>query len=422
MHNRSIAVVGLGYVGLPVAVAFSKKYKTVGFDISKQRIEQLKNGIDQTNEVHKDDLTSENLIFSSKLEDIAASDFYIIAVPTPIDTAKRPDLSTLGKASKLISEVIRSGDIVVFESTVYPGVTEKFCLPILEEYSSLRAGRDFFIAYSPERINPGDKQHTFTKIKKIVAAQTEESLSIVSKIYASVIDAGIYEASSIQVAEAAKVIENTQRDINIAFVNELSLIFEKIGLSTHEVLQAASTKWNFLHFKPGLVGGHCIGVDPYYLTYLAESIGYHPDVILSGRRINDRMGKHIAERAVKAMIKENIPLTKTSTAILGITFKENCPDVRNSKVIDIINELNTYNIHTVIHDPIASKKDVLNSLNIELSEFNAILEAKIVIIAVAHDVFSQPDIIKYLNSVDLIIDVKNFLKDTKLIKPKIVTI
>lgn len=411
MHNRKIAVVGLGYVGLPVAVAFSKKSKTIGFDISQKRIDELRKGIDQTNEVEISELSSENLLFTSNKDELMDADFYIVAVPTPIDEAKKPDLSILAEASSIVGKVLKPNDIVVFESTVYPGVTEKFCLPILEELSKLKSGKDFFVGYSPERINPGDREHTFTKIKKIVSAQTSESLHIVSEVYSSVVEAGIYEASCIQVAEAAKVIENTQRDINIAFVNELSLIFEKIGLSTHEVLEASSTKWNFLPFKPGLVGGHCIGVDPYYLTYLAESVGYHPEVILSGRRINDRMGKNIAERAVKSILLHGISIHRLSVGVLGFTFKENCPDVRNTKVIDIISELANYQINTYVHDPIVSKDEVLIHYNLEMSELSAFKGLKVIILAVAHNAFLNEKVLTILGQAELIIDCKGVLGD-----------
>lgn len=420
MHNRKVAVIGLGYVGLPVAVAFSDKGKTIGFDVSQERIDELKKGFDKTGEVDSKELKKENAVFTSDKKTLKQADFYIVAVPTPIDEAKKPDLSLLENASTCIGSVLKPGDIVVYESTVYPGVTEEVCLPLLEQVSGLKGGKDFFVGYSPERINPGDKLHSFTKIKKIVAGDTAKSLEIVSSVYSSVVEAGVYEASSIKVAEAAKVIENTQRDINIAFVNELSLIFGELGISTHEVLEAANTKWNFLPFKPGLVGGHCIGVDPYYLTYLAESIGHHPDVILSGRRINDRMGKCIAERTVKAIIKEGMPIQRASVAILGFTFKENCPDVRNTKVYDIVSELDTYQINSLVYDPIANKSDVLREYGLELSELTALSDVKVAVVAVAHDVFLDKKMIDYLNQLDLIIDIKNALSDH--VKTKKITI
>lgn len=420
MHNRTIAVIGLGYVGLPVAVAFSKIGQTIGFDILQSRIEALQKGVDETNEVSKKDLDNETLLLTSDVADLKSADFFIIAVPTPIDDAKKPDLSILADASKLVSGVLKKKDIVVFESTVYPGATEEFCVPLLELYSGLKVGVDFSLGYSPERINPGDKEHTFTKIKKIVSAQNEETLEIVSEVYASVVEAGVYKASSIKVAEAAKVIENAQRDINIAFVNELSLIFEKIGISTHEVLEAANTKWNFLPFKPGLVGGHCIGVDPYYLTYVSESVGYYPEVILSGRRINDKMGKYIAEKTVKLMISKGVALERSSVAILGVTFKENCPDVRNTKVVDIVTELKSYNINSLIYDPLADKNEVLKKYNIELSQLKSMLHLKVVIIAVAHNQFHSQEMTDFLNNADVIIDVKDFFKGSTSAKRGII--
>ncbi|MGE4294602.1 MAG: Vi polysaccharide biosynthesis UDP-N-acetylglucosamine C-6 dehydrogenase TviB [Campylobacterales bacterium] len=354
-----IAVIGLGYVGLPLAAEFGKKYETVGFDISIKRIEELREGHDRTLELTSEQIrAAARLSFASKLEQIADCTVFIVTVPTPIDDHKNPDLTPLIKASESIGKVLKKGDIVIYESTVYPGCTEEDCVPVLEKHSGLAFNKDFFCGYSPERINPGDKEHTVSKIRKVTSGSTPEIADRVDALYASIITAGTYKASSIKVAEAAKVIENSQRDINIAFVNELALIFGKMGIDTNEVLEAAGTKWNFLPFRPGLVGGHCIGVDPYYLTYKAESIGYHPQVILSGRRINDGMGAYVASQTVKLMIKKGHKIEGAKVLVLGITFKENCPDIRNSRVIDIIGELRDFGCNVEVCDPWADEAEV----------------------------------------------------------------
>ncbi len=347
-----IAVVGLGYVGLPLAVEFGKHYPTVGFDISPARIAELKSGKDHTLEVDEDELAeATQLTYTDNIEDIAACNTYIVTVPTPVDKYNRPDLTPLTKASETLGKVIKKGDVAIYESTVYPGATEEDCIPVIERVSGLKFNVDFFAGYSPERINPGDKEHRFTTIKKVTSGSTPEIADFVDKLYASVVVAGTHKASSIKVAEAAKIIENTQRDLNIALVNELSLIFNIMGIDTEAVLQAAGTKWNFLPFHPGLVGGHCIGVDPYYLTHKAQSLGYHPEVILAGRRINDRMGKHVADQVARLMTKKRIHMVGSRVLVMGLTFKENCPDLRNSKVIDIIKELKTFNADVDVYDP-----------------------------------------------------------------------
>ncbi|MCF6764287.1 nucleotide sugar dehydrogenase [Thiotrichales bacterium 19S3-7] len=412
MRDRKISVIGLGYVGLPVAVAFGQKHQVVAFDINKRRIETLKAGHDFTLEVTDDQLQVANLLITGDTLDLQKADFHIIAVPTPIDHANKPNLTPLLEASKTIGSVLKKGDIVVYESTVYPGATEEECVPILEQESNLICGVDFFVGYSPERINPGDKQHTFTKIRKVVSGQTAEICDIIAGVYESVIEAGVFKASSIKVAEAAKVIENSQRDINIAFINELSRIFHLMGINTYEVLEAAATKWNFLAFKPGLVGGHCIGVDPYYLTYKAEQLGYHPEVILSGRRINDSMGKYVAELTVKEMIKQDIPIRNNQVAILGFTFKENCPDVRNTKVLDIINELKSYNIKPIVIDDQADKEDAQNAYGVKISPIEELTLCDSVIIAVAHDDFKTKKINDLIKTKKVIVDVKNIFSDS----------
>lgn len=411
MHNRKISIIGLGYVGLPVAVAFGKKQEVIAFDISEKRVSELKEGIDNTKETTLDELKSSELLFTTNPDDLKNADFHIVAVPTPIDKSNRPDLSPLVNVSTMLGKIIKKGDIVVYESTVYPGVTEEECMPILEKYSGLKGGVDFFVGYSPERINPGDKKHTFTQITKVVAGQNDEIRKIVASVYGSVVEAGIYEASSIKVAEAAKVIENTQRDINIAFVNELAIIFNKLGISVHEVLEAAKTKWNFLPFEPGLVGGHCIGVDPYYLTYKAEQVGYHPEVILSGRRTNDNMGKYIAERTIKEMIKKDMPIRNNKVGILGFTFKENCPDVRNTKVIDIVRELESYHIEVKVYDPIADADSAMKEYNISLCSLDEIKNLEILIVAVAHSKIKEKAFQEQFTNAKIITDVKNVARD-----------
>ena len=407
MMNRKISVIGLGYVGLPLAVAFGKKSPVIAFDIKESRISELKAGVDNTLEVEIDELRQAQLSFTSDPEDLNQADFHIVAVPTPIDDSKRPDLTPLLKASETIGSVLKMGDIVVYESTVYPGATEEDCVPVLEKISGLTCGVDFFVGYSPERINPGDKEHSFTKITKVVSGQTPEILKVVSDVYSSVVEAGVYEASSIKVAEAAKVIENTQRDINIAFINELKIIFDKMDINIYEVLESAKTKWNFLDFKPGLVGGHCIGVDPYYLTHKAQQLGYQPEVILAGRRINDGMGKYIAEQIVKKMITNNIHVHGSKVGVLGFTFKENCPDVRNTKVVDIINELKCYCIEPVVYDPVADSDNAYKYYGVKLNKIDDLKTCKVIIVAVAHEVFKSTSVVKLLSSCEIIIDIKN---------------
>ncbi len=404
--NNNIAVIGLGYVGLPLAVEFGKKLNTIGFDINLDRIQELKNGYDRTLEVDEANLkSSTQLSFTNDLEQLKQANFFIITVPTPIDKNRRPDLTPLKKASETVGKVLKKGDIVVYESTVYPGCTEEDCVPILERVSGLKFNVDFFCGYSPERINPGDKVHTVTKILKITSGSTPETAETVNQVYLSIIEAGTYKAPSIKVAEAAKVIENCQRDINIAFVNELSLIFERMNIDTIQVLEAAGTKWNFLPFRPGLVGGHCIGVDPYYLTYKAEELGYHPEVILSGRRINDNMGAWVANKVVKLLIHKGHTVNKSNVLMLGMTFKENCPDIRNSKVIDIIHELKEFGTNVEIYDPWADNEEVKHEYGVELIK-NIDKKYDAVVLAVAHDEFETFDLSKISHDTTVIFDVK----------------
>lgn len=406
---RTISIVGLGYVGLPVAVAFGKKHKTIGFDINRMRINELRDGFDHTGEVIAEDIASADILFTDSIDDLRLADFHIVAVPTPVDSANQPDLTPVLKASETVGRALKSGDIVVYESTVYPGVTEDECVPVLERVSGLVCGKDFFVGYSPERINPGDKEHTFTKIKKVVSGQNTETLEIIAQIYESVVIAGVHRASSIKVAESAKVIENTQRDLNIALMNELAIIFDHMGIDTNDVLDAAGTKWNFIKFTPGLVGGHCIGVDPYYLTHKAEKIGYIPQVILAGRRINDGMGKFIAQRTVKEMIHAGHNILGSRVTVLGLTFKEDCPDLRNSKVIDIIRELEEYGIDVQVCDPLADRTDALREYGIELLSFSEIKKAEALVLAVAHKEYRGLSIEKIkslMNRNPLLIDVK----------------
>ncbi len=355
MHSRKIAVIGLGYVGLPVAVAFGKQSAVVGFDINAERIQNLNNGYDETNEYSPEDLKDTDIQYTTDIEQLKKADFFIITVPTPITKAKQPDLRPLIKASETIASALKKGDVVVYESTVYPGTTEEKCIPVLEKLTGLKAGTDFGVGYSPERINPGDKEHTFTNILKIVSGLTPHDLDTIADTYLSVVTAGVHKSPSIKVAEAAKVIENTQRDLNIALMNELTIIFDRMGISVYDVLDAAGTKWNFLPFKPGLVGGHCIGVDPYYLTHKAQKVGYNPEVILAGRRINDNMSIFIAQKIIKTMILEGLQVKGAKVGVYGITFKENCPDTRNSKVFDMIEELESYGIEIVAFDPVAKQ-------------------------------------------------------------------
>ncbi|HET7670579.1 MAG TPA: nucleotide sugar dehydrogenase, partial [Burkholderiales bacterium] len=381
----TVAVVGLGYVGLPVAVAFGRHRPTIGYDLSKKRVENLRHHVDATGEVATAELMeAKHFRATSYPAELAQADYIIVAVPTPINSARQPDLTPLESASETVGRYMKAGATVIYESTVYPGCTEEVCVPILEKASGMRWKQDFHVGYSPERINPGDKEHRFETIRKIVSGDSAETLEKVADIYGSVVKAGVYRASSIKVAEAAKVIENTQRDINIAFVNELAIIFEKMGIDTHEVLKAAGTKWNFLPFRPGLVGGHCIGVDPYYLTHKAELLGYHPEVILAGRRINDSMGQHIARKTVQQMIHAGRNIKGARVNVLGLTFKEDVPDIRNSKVIDIIRELHEFGVETFVHDPTASADDALHEYGVRLTDWESLPSADAVILAVAH--------------------------------------
>lgn len=388
---KTISVIGLGYVGLPISVSFARRgYKVIGYDINKEKVKLYCKGVDPTNEVGNDVLRNlKDLVFSSESVDLQQCEFHIVAVPTPIHQDKTPDLSPVIGASRILGKNLKRGSIVVYESTVYPGATEEVCVPILESESGLKCGIDFKVGYSPERINPGDKQHRLESIVKVVSGQDEETLEIIAEVYGSIIEAGVHRASSIKVAEAAKVIENSQRDINIAFMNELSIIFNRMGIDTLEVLEAARTKWNFMPFEPGLVGGHCIGVDPYYLTYKAEQLGYHSEVILSGRRINDNMGKYVAENVVKSLIKGDKAVKGARVAIFGLTFKEDCPDARNTRVIDIVNELNDYGIIPMIYDPVADPHEAFEEYGICFSEKGELLELDAIILAVKHSVFRE---------------------------------
>ena len=386
-RETKLSLVGLGYVGMPIAVAFAKKLDVVGFDLNAQKIELYKSGVDPTNEVGHDAIRATTVDFTADETRLREARFHIVAVPTPVNDDHTPYLSPVESASAIVGRNLTKGSVVVFESTVYPGVTEDVCVPILERESGLRCGVDFKVGYSPERINPGDKVHRLETITKIVSGMDEESLDVIAKVYELVVQAGVYRAESIKVAEAAKVIENSQRDINIAFMNELSIIFNKMGIDTKAVLEAASTKWNFLKFYPGLVGGHCIGVDPYYLTYKAEMIGYHSQIILAGRRINDNMGKYVAQSTVKKLIACDKAVRNARVAILGFTFKENCPDTRNTKIIDIVNELREYGIQPVITDPIADADEAKRLYGVEFSDMSAVHDMDAVILSVAHDSF-----------------------------------
>ena len=407
-----IAVIGLGYVGLPLARLFSTKYKTIGFDMNQSRVDALMGGHDNTLEVSDELLQSaleSGFQCTTNVEDIRECNFYVVAVPTPVDINNNPDLTPLYRASVTVGKVIREGDIVVYESTVYPGVTENECIPVVEKVSGLKFNVDFFAGYSPERINPGDKKHTVEKIKKVTSGSTPEIGKKIDEIYASVITAGTHLAPTIKVAEAAKVIENSQRDINIAFVNELSKIFNKMGIDTQDVLEAASTKWNFLPFKPGLVGGHCIGVDPYYLAQCAQRYGYNPEIILAGRRMNDGMGEYVANEVIKLMLKKGIQVLNSNILILGFTFKENCPDVRNTKVIDIVNALKEYNLNVDIYDPWVNVEIVKEEYNIDVMDELPSNKYDVVIFAVAHDDFKFLDIQSVKKEVNVLFDVKSFL-------------
>lgn len=410
---RLVSIVGLGYVGLPVAVAFGKRAKVVGFDINSRRVAELKEGYDRTGEVDAEDLRAADILFTDSKEDLRQADFHIVAVPTPVDEGHQPDLGPVFKASEIVGGALKKGDIVVYESTVYPGATEEECVPILEKVSGLRCGSDFKVGYSPERINPGDREHTFTKIKKIVSGQDAEALEIVARVYESVVTAGVHRTGSIKAAEAAKVIENTQRDLNIALMNELAMIFDLMGIDTKEVIEAAATKWNFLRFTPGLVGGHCIGVDPYYLTHKAERLGYTPQVILAGRRINDGMGKFIAQRTVKEIIHAGHNVSGSTVTVLGFTFKENIPDIRNTRVNDIVEELREYGINVQVHDPIAHPGEALDEYKIQIAQnMDELKPAEAVIVAVYHQYYRDlhfDGLQKLLKQNAVIVDVKGTL-------------
>lgn len=409
IKEKKIAIIGLGYVGLPLAVEFGKIFKVLGFDINSKRVNELKNFIDLTKEVEQDQLKSAiNIIFSDNVDDLRNYNIYIVTVPTPIDKFKAPDLRPLLKATEMVGKVLKKGDLVIYESTVYPGCTEEDCIPILESESQLSFNKDFYCGYSPERINPGDKINTLTKIVKVTSGSTPEISKVVDDLYKTIISAGTYMASSIKVAEASKAIENAQRDINISFVNELALIFDKIGIDTNDVLAAASTKWNFLRYKPGLVGGHCIGVDPYYLAHKAESLGYHPQVILSGRRVNDNMSMFIASKVVKLMIQKGLKIKNSKVLLLGVTFKENCPDIRNSKVVDVYNELTQFGLNVEVYDPLANSDDVLKDYKIKL--INKLNKYEAIILAVSHDIFLKINFSELkANENSIIYDIKGVL-------------
>ena len=423
--NHKIAVIGLGYVGLPLAVEFAKKYKVVGFDINTQRVAELNKCEDKTLELSSEVLkkvllTQKNyisdneigLLTSSDVNHISDANIFIVTVPTPIDAHKKPNLKPLFSASKMIGAVLKKGDLVIYESTVYPGCTEEDCVPVLEETSGLKFNIDFFCGYSPERVNPGDKINTLTKIKKVTSGSTPETAEIVNNLYLSIITAGTHLAPNIKVAEASKAIENAQRDVNISFMNELALMFDRMDIDTSDVIEAAASKWNFLPFKPGLVGGHCIGVDPYYLTYKAESLGYHPEVVSSGRKVNDQMGVFVASKLIKLMIQKGIRIKDSNILILGVTFKENCPDIRNTKVIDIYDELKSYNTNVDIFDPWANKKEVLSKYGIDLIETSDEKKYDAVILAVAHKEFQNINFEKLRSSSTVVYDTKAFVKRT----------
>ena len=428
INEKKIAIIGLGYVGLPLAIEFGKKYRVLGFDINESRIDELSSLKDRTNEADLEELKlavdlateieSKGLTFSSKIDDLKPCNIFIVTVPTPINQFKAPDLTFLLKASKMLGLVLKKGDIVIYESTVYPGCTEEDCVPVLEKYSKLRFNQDFYCGYSPERINPGDKVNTLTKIKKVTSGSTLETAEVVDALYRSIIEAGTHMAPSIKVAEASKAIENAQRDVNISFVNELALIFDRMGIDTNDVLEAAASKWNFLKYKPGLVGGHCIGVDPYYLAHKAESLGYYPQVILSGRRVNDNMGVFVANKFIKLLIAKNHVISKINALVLGITFKEDCPDIRNSKVVDIVKELEQYKINVDVYDPHADKNEVAEEYGIKLlDKINKTYDG--IILAVSHHEFRKLDFGKFKSSnSSVIFDTKAFL-DRSLIDSRL---
>ena len=405
-ENIKIAIIGLGYVGLPLAVEFGKKYSVLGFDINQTRIDELTNGFDRTQEMTVEELKSlQYLSFSTDKAALKNCNIFIVTVPTPIDKYKKPDLTPLLSASKTVGKFLKKNDLVIYESTVYPGCTEEDCVPVLEKESGLKFNQDFFCGYSPERINPGDKINTLTKIKKVTSGSTPEIANFVDDLYSSIIEAGTYKATSLKVAEASKAIENAQRDVNISFVNELALIFDKMGIDTSEVLEAAGTKWNFLQFKPGLVGGHCIGVDPYYLLHKSESLGYYPQVILSGRRVNDNMGIFVANKMIKLLIKKGHKIEGSKVLILGITFKENCPDIRNSRVIDVYQELKEFGVQVEVYDPWASKHEVKEEYNIELLD-NLKDKYDGILLAVSHDEYKSVNLENFKNTNAIIFDIK----------------
>jgi len=407
----TVAVVGLGYVGLPLAVEFGKRHRTIGFDLSKDKVDSYRRHIDPTGEVSTEELRASNMLeVGADPAALAEADFIIVAVPTPVDEAHQPDFGPLLGASEAVGKHMKRGATVVYESTVYPGATEEICIPVLEKHSKMRWGKDFNVGYSPERINPGDKERTLTKITKVVSGDTPETLERVAQMYGSVVTAGVHRASSIKVAEAAKVIENTQRDLNIALMNELAIIFDRLGIDTMEVLRAAGTKWNFLPFRPGLVGGHCIGVDPYYLTHKAEMVGYHPEVILAGRRINDGMGKFVAEQTVKLLVRNGWQVNAAPVIVLGLTFKEDCPDLRNSRVIDVIRELQSYGAQVVVHDPVAAAAEAMHEYGVELVAWERLPKAAAIVAAVGHRQFKERPLSSYLDRLmpkGVIADVKS---------------
>ena len=417
MKKFSIGIIGMGYVGLPLAVAFSKKYLTLGYDINNKRLDELRGGIDRTNELESQSLKKnlKNLSLTNDIQNLKNCNIYIITVPTPVNEDKTPNLNPITEATLIVSGILKKDDIIIFESTVYPGLTEEICVPILENGSKLNFNKEFFVGYSPERINPGDKNHTIKKIIKVVSGSNNQTLKIISKLYNSIIEAGVYEAPSIKIAEAAKVIENSQRDINIAFVNELSIIFNKMGISTGEVLKAANTKWNFLNFYPGLVGGHCIGVDPYYLTYKSEKVGYYPEVILAGRRINDGMATWYVEELIKEMYMKDFKIDSVEALVLGFTFKENCPDTRNTKVFDLINALNKNKIKCDVVDPFANKDDTFAEYGIRIkNDISTNKRYSLVILAVSHENFRKFDNLKWKS----FCEDKSIILDLKGIVPK----
>ena len=415
LNNINIAIIGLGYVGLPLAVEFGKKYQTLGFDINQARIDELKNGTDSTLEVSDEELAATtDLSFSCIVEELKIANIYIVTVPTPIDNHKQPDLTPLVKASEMLGKVVSKGDIVIYESTVYPGATEEACIPVVERVSGLTFNEDFYAGYSPERINPGDKEHRVTNILKVTSGSTPEIATIVDDLYSSIIIAGTHKASSIKVAEAAKVIENTQRDVNIALINELSIIFNKLNIDTLEVLEAAGTKWNFLPFRPGLVGGHCIGVDPYYLTHKAQSVGYHPEMLLAGRRLNDGMGAYVVSQLVKNMLHKRIQVEDANVLVMGLTFKENCPDLRNTKIVDVVSELKEYNMNVDITDPWCSSEQAEHEYGLSLVEEPKLSSYDAIILAVSHNEFK----VLGIDKIRALGKANHVLYDLKYILPK----